>query len=216
MNIVELFSGSGTLSKEFKAAGHNVFSIDIRKRKGICEPTLKKNILHVLKNDIPFKKVDVLWASPPCDVFSKASGSFHWTSDGKPKTKKCLEHIQIFKKTLALIKKLDPTIFFIENPDGKMKFRNELVSFLIKMEGMTKKLYYSNYGFPLPKPTNLFTNALDFKPRESIQDTFNKKECVIFDNMTKCQRQSIPRSLARHILEYCESKIVENVPGTFL
>ena len=65
MNIVELFSGSGTISKEFKAAGHNVFSIDIRKRKGICEPSLRKDILEVTIRDIPFDKIDVVWASPP-------------------------------------------------------------------------------------------------------------------------------------------------------
>ena len=35
MNVIELFSGSGTLSNEFKKAGHNVFSIDIRRRKGV-------------------------------------------------------------------------------------------------------------------------------------------------------------------------------------
>jgi site-specific DNA-cytosine methylase len=212
MNVVELFSGSGTLSKEFRDAGHNVFSIDIRKRKGICEPDLKKNILHLLRKEIPFEKVDVVWASPPCDVFSKASGGFHWTAEGLPKTEKCMLHIQILKKSLALIQKLNPTIFFIENPDGKMKYRNELVSFLIKNEGMTKKLFYSNYGFPLPKPTNLFTNALDFKPRKNSLDTFAKSSAVIFDNLTKCQRQAIPRELAKHILEYCESKIK---PGSF-
>lgn len=69
LNIVELFSGSGTVSKEFERAGHNVFSIDIRKRKGICEPHLRKNIMQVRLSDIPFNRVDVVWASPPCDVF---------------------------------------------------------------------------------------------------------------------------------------------------
>lgn len=60
MNIIELFSGSGAISNEFKKTGHNVFSIDIRKRKGICEPDLKKNIMYVTLKDIPFKNVDVI------------------------------------------------------------------------------------------------------------------------------------------------------------
>lgn len=47
MNILELFSGFGTISKEFKERGHKVFSIDIRKRKGVCEPDLRKNIIQV-------------------------------------------------------------------------------------------------------------------------------------------------------------------------
>ncbi len=206
MKIVELFCGSGTLSKEFKEAGHEVFSIDIRQRKGICEPSLRKDILKVSIRDIPFKEIDVIWASPPCDVFSKASGGFHWTNN-MPKTKKCHVHLQLLKKCLVLIEKLKPKIFFIENPDGKMKYQREMVSFLVRNEGMTKKFNYSSYGFSLPKPTNLFTNALDFRLK-NIPDTFeSKNELVIFDNMTKCQRQKIPRLLARHILEYCESKI---------
>lgn len=213
MKIIELFSGSGTLSKEFEKAGHEVFSIDIRKRKEVCEPSLRKDILQVSIRDIPFNEVDVIWASPPCDVFSKASGDFHWTKDNQPKTKKCHDHLQILKKCLALIEKLKPKIFFIENPDGKMKFQREITSFLVRNEGMIKKINYSAYGFQLPKPTNLFTNALDFKPK-IIPDTFNKdrgtfqkNNQLIFDNMTKCQRQKIPQPLARHILEYCTKKI---------
>ena len=225
MKIVELFSGSGTLSKEFEDAEHEVFSIDIRKRKGVCEPSLRKDILQVSIRDIPFDEVDVIWASPPCDVFSKASGGFHWTKDDQPKTEKCHVHLQILKKCLVLIEKLKPKIFFIENPDGKMKFQKEMISFLVRNEGMIKKINYSAYGFQLPKPTNLFTNALDFKPK-TIQDTFDKDQGtfdekdrttsqktnqLIFDNMTKCQRQKIPKPLARHILEYCTGKIEKSV-----
>lgn len=206
MIILELFSGSGTLSKEFERAGHEVFSIDIRKRKGICEPSLRKNILHCSIKDIPFKDVDVIWASPPCDIFSKASGGFHLTKDNLPRTEKAVLHLQILRKCLALIDKLNPKLFFIENPCGAMKFQREMTTFLIRNKGMIKRFNYSSYGFPLPKPTNLFTNALDFNPKTS-PDTFSKKELVIFDNLTKCQRQKVPRLLARHILEYCEDKL---------
>lgn len=209
LNIVELFSGSGTISKAFSKNNHNIFSIDIRKRKGICEPTLKKNIMQVRLKDIPFKKVHVIWASPPCDVFSKACGSFHWNKDGSPKTKKCLEHINILKKTLNLIEKINPDIFFIENPDGKMKYRKELVNFLIRNNAMTKKVFYGYYGFGTLKPTNIFTNALNYNPK-NIPGIFlksNSNESVIFDNLTKCQKQSIPVKLAEEIVNYCENKI---------
>lgn len=216
MNIVELFCGSGTISKEFERAGHKVFSIDIRKRKGSCEPTLQKNILQVLIKDIPFKKVHVVWASPPCDVFSKTAISFHWNKDGTPKTDKCLEHIKILKKTIKLIEKINPDIFFIENPDGKMKYRKELVTFLIRNNAMTKRVFYSCYGFGTLKPTTIFTNALDYNPKNIpgmfSKNNSNENECVIFDNLTKCQRQSILEELAKEIREYCESKIR---PGTF-
>ncbi len=206
MNIIELFSGSGIISKEFKKAGHNVFSIDIRKRKGVCEPSLRKDIMHVTLKDIPFEKVDVVWASPPCDVFSKASGGFHWNKDGTPKTKKCLEHVRILKKTLKLIEKISPDYFFIENPDGKMKYNVDLVNFLIRNHGKTIKLTYRDYGFGTLKPTTIFTNALDYFGK-SVQDSSVKKNVVVFDNLTKCQKQAIPDELAKEIREYCEKHL---------
>ena len=139
MNVIELFSGSGIISRTFSERGHKTFSIDIRKRKGICEPDLRKSILQVSLRDIPFKKVHVLWASPPCDVFSKAGAGFHWNKDGTPKTEKCHVHLQVLRKTIKLIEKINPDIYFIENPDARMKYRKELVNFLIRSRGMVKK-----------------------------------------------------------------------------
>lgn len=207
LNIVELFSGSGTISKEFEDSGHNVFSIYIRKRKGVCEPSLQKSIMHLNVSDIPFDNVDVVWASPPCDVFSVAAGSFHWNKDKTPKTEKARDHIEILKKCLAIIKSLSPGYYFIENPRGKMRYQKCMIDFLIKSSGMIKELTYSSYGHPTTKPTNIFTNALNYQPKEL--DSFgrgakNKVQCT-FDNMTKCQRQKVPGTLAREIREFVEN-----------
>lgn len=204
MNIVELFSGSGTISKEFEKAGHKVFSVDIRKRKGICEPSLRKNIMQLKREDIPFKKCHVLWASPPCDVWSYASGSFHWNQDGTPKTKKCLEHINILHKCLNLIDELSPGYFFIENPRGRLRKYPSILAFLDKWSGTTKYLTYSSYGFPTTKPTNIFTNALNFNTR--TPDPFGRGAKVqhSFDNLTKCQKQKVPGTLAKELVTFCE------------
>lgn len=204
MNVLELFSGSGTISKKFREKGHKTFEIDIRKRKGICEPDLRKNILQVRIKDIPFKKVHVIWASPPCDVFSKAGVRFHWDSRGNPKTEKCREHLKILKKSLVLIEKLKPDVFFIENPDGRMKYQKDLVNFLIRNNAMTKKVYFGCYGFGTLKPTTIFTNAIDWNPKNTAHDF--EKNRVIFDNLTKCKKQTIPVKFAEEIVEYFENK----------
>ena len=207
LNVVELFCGSGSITEEFERAGHNTFSIDIRKRKGVCDPHLQKDIMKLKRSDIPFEKIDVVWASPPCDVFSYAGGSFHWDSNGNPKTKKCIEHIKILKKCIDFIKLLSPGYFFIENPRGKMRYNKYMIDFLIKNNGMTKELTYSSYGLPIKKPTNIFTNALNYHPKEL--DSFGRgaknKGPGAFDNLTKCQRQKVPRTLAKEIIEYCEN-----------
>ena len=178
-----------------------------RKRKGVCEPDLRANILDITSHDIPFKKCHVLWASPPCDVWSYAANSFHWTKENLPRTKKCLEHIEILNKCLVLIEELSPCYFFIENPRGRLRHYPSLKRFLKKYLAVTKTLTLSAYGFPTTKPTNIFTNAVDYihKP----MDKFGRGAKVQhkFDNLTKCQRQETPQLLAEEIRLYCEKEI---------
>ncbi len=202
MNIVELFCGYGIVSGLFKRAGHNVFSTDIRKRKGVCEPSLRKNILQLKRKDIPFKKVHVLWASLPCDVWSYASGNFHWKADGTPKTEKCLEHIKILKKTLELIEEISPGIFFIENPRGRLRFNKIMLKFLRKHHAVIKVLTYSSYGFPTTKPTNIMTNARDFPVKELDRFGRGAKIKAKLDNISVCQKQKIPEALAKDVVKY--------------
>jgi hypothetical protein len=209
MNMIELFCGSGTISKEFEKFGYNTFSVDVRRRVGVCDPDLRKDILDVRLSDIPFHQVNFLWASPPCDVFSKASGGIHWNKDGTPKTEKCQAHIKILHKTLKLIEKINPDIFFIENPDAKMKYDKEMIKFLIRNNARIIRINLQAYGFPTKKPTLLFTNALDFVPgtfsNNNLQDTFNSNK-VIFDNLTKCQKQKSPEALAKELVLYMIEK----------
>ena len=212
MNIVELFSGSGIISQEFKRAGHDTFSIDIRRRKGICMPDLKANILDTSSHDIPFRKCHVLWASPPCDVWSYAAGSFHWTKNNLPRTKKCLEHLHILEKCMAIIEELSPEYFFIENPRGRLRHYPRMLKFLKKHHAVTKELTLSSYGFITTKPTNIFTNAVDYSPKELHKFGRGAKVRHRFDNLTKCQRQRIPQQLATEIRQYCENKL----PGTLI
>ena len=215
MNVVELFSGSGTISQEFKRAGHNTFSIDIRRRRKICEPDLRKNVLDITRKDIPFNSVDVIWASPPCDVWSYATGDIHWDKHRNPKTDKCNEFIKILKKCLDVVQEINPKLFFIENPRGRLRYHKSMIDFLVKNNGMIKELTYSSYGFPTTKPTNIFTNAHTWKPKDL--DRFGrgaKNNCKgLFNNLTKCQRQKVPGTLAKEIRIYCEANILTNNPA---
>ncbi len=212
MNFIELFCGYGNLTSSFKDAGFKTFSTDIRKRKGVCEPDLKKNILELKTCEIPFEKVHVLWASPPCDIWSYASGNFHWNEDGTPKTEKCLEHIEILKKTLAVIDELRPDIFFIENPGGRLRHFLFFVEWLKKHHAVEKILTMSSYGFPTTKPTNIFTNAKDISFKELDRFGRGAKTNFNLDNISVCQKQKIPRCLADDILKYVRDFFSENKP----
>lgn len=213
-NSVELFCGYGSITDELKNVGFSTFKTDIRKRKEVCEPDLKINIIQLKKTDIPFDHVNVLWASPPCDVWSYASGSFHWNKNGTPKTKKCLEHIEILKKTLAVIEEIKPDVWFIENPRGRLRTFPPMIEFLKRNKGKIKTLTYSSYGFPTAKPTNIFTNT-DIKFKELDRFGRGAKSNFKLDNISKGQKQKIPRTLAKEIAKYVRG-IFQNKPrGSF-
>ncbi len=217
MKAIELFCGYGIISRSLKEAGFEVWKTDIRKRKGVCEPDLKKNILQLSARDIPFKKVHILWASPPCDVWSYASGNFHWDSKGNPKTKKCLEHIEILKKTLELIEELRPDIFFIENPRGRLRHFPLFVEWLKKHHAVEKTITMSSYGFPTTKPTNIFTNLKYIEFKEMDRFGRGAKVNVKMDNIAKGQKQKIPRALADEIAKYVRDIFFKNKPrGSFI
>ncbi len=202
MNFVELFCGFGIVTSSFQKAGFQTWKTDIRKRKGVCEPTLRKNILQLKREDIPFENVHVLWASVPCDCWSYAGGSFHWNKDGTPKTEKCQEHIELLKKTLKLIDEIKPDIFFIENPRGKLRNFKPFLEWLERNSAVIKILTYSSYGFPATKPTNIFTNARDISFKELDKFGRGAKTNFKLDNISVCQKQKVPEALAEDIVKY--------------
>lgn len=202
----ELFAGSCSLSNTLKSKGAQCISVDIRKRKGICEPDLRLDISEVsssfLIEKYPVHKINFMWLGLPCDIWSYASGGFHLDADFKPKTQKAIEHIQLLKKCLVLIEEINPDIFFIENPRGKLRHYPPFVEWLKNNKAFELQLTMSSYGFPTTKPTSIFTNANGLKFKEL--DSFGRgAKCIsLFDNLTKCQRQKYPVQLVDFIADF--------------
>lgn len=161
MNIVELFAGTKSFSKIAQRQGATVFTSDIDAEFD-TDYTVSITDFDSLK--VPFKP-DIVWASPPCETFSVASLGHHWTG-GKgayePKTQACIDGIERVKKTLEIIKELQPKYWIIENPRGvlrKMPFMNA--------DGIYRyTVTYCQYGDTRMKPTDLWSNFPDlvFKP----------------------------------------------------
>lgn len=77
MKILELFAGTGTISKHFRRRGHQTFTVDFNTElKGI---DLYADIGKIQANDILqlFGKPDVIWASPDCTTYSVAGIGIH-------------------------------------------------------------------------------------------------------------------------------------------
>ena len=73
MNTIELFAGTGSFSKVAKQRGHSIFRVEINPD---FEAELYKDVLDDIRDELP-KKIDIFWASPPCQAFSVASIGKH-------------------------------------------------------------------------------------------------------------------------------------------
>ena len=157
MKILELFSGSGIMSKTFESRGHKSLTVDIELGYG---PDVCCDVLDIDSSMFNGFKPDIVWASPPCTCFSVASIGRNWTGSRGgtyvPKSNNALIAIETVKKTLEIINELDTT-WFIENPRGMLR----KMPFMI---GKHHEISYCRYGDNRMKPTDIWTNS-DWIPR---------------------------------------------------
>lgn len=213
MKVLELFAGTRSIGKAFEARGHDVFSIEWDKQHENIDWYV--DIMEVTAADIleRFGKPDVIWASPDCTTYSIAAISHHRTKEADGNLKAVSEYAKLSDKLnqhlLDLIRELDPTYFFIENPRGglrKMNFMKDIPKYTVT---------YCQYGDNRMKPTDLWTNHPDPKfkamckngqpchvsaPRGSSTGTQGLKNVV--------DRSRIPKELCEHIVEISEEDII--------
>lgn len=158
MTTLELFSGTKSFSKVMQAHGHETLTIDNNKK---LEPDLCVNVFAI----DGLKKVEILWMSPPCTTFSVASISYYWDK-GKPKNSKCLEGIAILDKAIKLIAESKPTFWFLENPRGMMRTVIDEIFLKYNVKDYKRNtISYCQYGHPIMKPTDIWTNASWWTPK---------------------------------------------------
>lgn len=218
MKVLELFAGTRSIGKAFEARGHEVFSVEWDKsfeNINLYEDISKLTADRVLEL---FGHPDVVWASPDCSSYSVAGIGHNRsknpvTGNLDPKTDyakfcdECNAHV------VELIKELNPTYYFIENPRGGLRT-------MIFMQGLPRyTVSYCQYGDTRQKPTDIWTNHPNpqFKPlckpgakchvaaprgsRTGTQGLKNSKE-----------RSVIPPPLCEHIVDICEGKEITDVP----
>lgn len=164
---MELFAGTRSIGKAFEARGHEVYSVEWN--KDFENIDLYADISQVTAQDIleKFGHPDVIWASPDCTTFSIAAISHHRRKN--PETGN-LDPISDYAKfcdatdqhVVSLIKELNPTYYFIENPRGgmrKMSWMQDLPRYTVT---------YCKYGDTRMKPTDIWTNH----PNPKIHLTF--------------------------------------------
>lgn len=213
MKVLELFAGTQSIGKEFKARGHEVFSVEWD--KDFENISLYADISKLAATEIleKFGHPDVIWASPDCTTFSVAAISKHRKRNPENGN---LEPISDYAKfcdatdqhVLDLIRELNPTFFFIENPRGAMR----------KMEWMQgiprHTVTYCQYGDTRMKPTDIWTNHPDpqFKPPCKNGDPCHMRAPRGSRTGTQGlkgakERARIPEQFCKHIVDICEAYI---------
>lgn len=198
--FVELFSGSGTVSKIARSAGFETWTVDIEEK---YKPDICIDIMNLRRSQLP-GSVDIIWCSLPCTVYSIMSLDKHWTKVDLgyrkyyyiPKSSEALTALKILQKTIELILKMKPIYYFIENPRGALRHFPHL-SFV----PYRKTISYSDYGFEIYKPTDIFTNCGLFKPTE-IRTAVNRKFTnSVKEIKTAYERSIVPPQLIEYLID---------------
>lgn len=158
MKTIELYAGTGSFSRVAKSLGHQTFTTDYEEIDG---QDLVADIHTLSAADFPYKP-DVLWASPPCEVFSVASIGANWGGGFRgyiPKSINACRSVDLVNHALRMINQLNPKWWFIENPRGVLRKLN------IIPVGIRHTVTYCQYGYTRMKPTDIWTNADWWHPK---------------------------------------------------
>ena len=162
MNILELFSATGSIGKVAIEFGHHVISLDKD-----MEADIKTDILDWDYKTYDPGYFDLIWASPPCTEYSVAKTTG---------TRQIEQANEIVQRTLEIIEYLQPTWFIIENPQtGLLKKQ----SFMADLP--FDDIDYCKYGLTYRKRTRLWNNILSWTPRPLC-----RKDC---DSMTEDRKR---------------------------
>ena len=185
MKLLELFAGSRSVGNVAEEKGMEVFSVDWTAYDKI---NLSIDIGELKKDDVPFIP-DVVWASPDCTTYSIAACSTHRTNTKEPKSDYAIKCDTVNQHWIGLIKEwliINPKlIFFIENPRGMLRHMEWMQEF------KRHTVWYCKYGDSRAKPTDVWTNSKDWKPRPMCRNYKYDKEGSIIDR--HCHHESARR-----------------------
>ena len=207
MRVLELFKGSGSITKYFENKKDvEVISLDILSK---YNPTICCDIMDWDYKSYKPGYIEIIWASPECKIFSMLQNCYigrKWENKDHLNNER-LKNSKFINKTIEIIKYFNPKKYFIENP------RYSAIWKYINDKEFIKKnvlIDYCYFGYNYKKPTKILTNVKYenkfckckvHNMRLGIQTkrAFNRKIEFVKDNTTLLQRYSIPQKLLEYL-----------------
>ena len=207
MKVLDLWSGTGSSTKVFEDAGHEVISVEIDSR---FEPTICSDIMDVtveqLKEYGPF---NFGWASPECTVYSVANLRSGHFKNGQPASARSFMQNARVQWTIHLLNELCPR-WVIENPRGmlrKQPFMQDLPR---------ETITYCQYGDFRMKPTDLWGKfPQSWTPRpmckngDSCHEPSKRGSKKGTQNQSRDDRIKVPYKLGESLLKACEKSTLK-------
>ena len=134
MRLLELFSGTKSVSRVAKELGWETVSLDIDPRH---EPDLLVDILRFDETTYPRDYFDFVWASPDCASYSRARSNAKIPRD---------EAMMVADKLLAKTRQIKDYFgchFCIENPESSLMWKREVARGLLESSCVTS---YCSFG----------------------------------------------------------------------
>ena len=164
MNVLECFSGTGSVKKCCDELGWNVISVDIDPES---KPTHLCSILDFDYKQYPKNYFSVCWFSPPCCAYSNLQNSWlgrkrHGEIYTREKMNAEMEEAdKLVLKSLEIRDYFDCEVWFMENPQtGRLKTRDIMRDIPFYDVDYCK---YCDWGYK--KRTRIWTNKPDWENR---------------------------------------------------
>lgn len=225
--VLDLFSGTGSGTQAFRESDkYDVIGIDIMARPN---DDLVMDIMNIRAS--MFRKYDIrlIWASPPCVSFSKASNKDNWRHKeaySMPKRQEAFKGIQLVYKTLYIVECANPDFWFMENPKGELEkvlgrpqaqkikeFKKNNHPKYYNMRRFQGYITLCSFGHDYMKPTMLYGDhprGFNYKYCGKGRNCHNSSPrgggLGIQGKSDHDSRSNLPRGLSEHIKECLEAE----------
>ena len=186
MNLLEMFSGTGSVGHIARSLGFNVISLDLKNADINCD-ILEWDYKQFDRNHFQF-----IWSSPPCTEYSIA----------KTTGIRNIEYANsIVLKTLEIIDYFGFPYFVIENPQTGLLKSQSFMNVL-----RFNDIDYCKYGFNYRKRTRLWNNLNNWKPRplckKDCGKVVNNKHIETAQRMPSGCKENWGENYVKHKQEY--------------